>query len=83
MSDDTETFYINLSLEGLSEKIRVVRFFDSGDARYKLYNDQDYIGTVWPECLEEGICWFSSDELSEDVMLKIGEAIEAATTKIK
>jgi len=73
-----EEFQIRVSLEGLPEEIRVVPLSDKDEPRYELFHEQDYLGTVWPECVEEGVCWFSSDELAEDTVLKIGEAIERA-----
>lgn len=77
MSESKEEFQISLSLEGLPEEIRVDPAGGKNEPKYELYTEEDYLGTVWPECEEEGVCWFSSDELSEDVVLKIGEAIEA------
>lgn len=76
MSENNEEFTIRLSLEGLPEEVRVLHSTDGEETKYELFNEADYLGTVWPECIEEGVCWFSSDELSEDVVLKIGEAIE-------
>lgn len=70
-------FTIRLSLEALPEEIRVISSADEDEPKYELYNEADYLGTVSPECVEKGVCWFSSDELSEDVVLKIGEAIES------
>lgn len=74
-----ESFDISINMEGMPDELRIVPL-SSGeeDTKYEVYNDQDYLGTVWPECMEEGVCWFSSDELSEDTVLKIGEAIERA-----
>ena len=77
MSENRDEFQISLSLEGLPEEIRVIPVGEGEESKYDLYNEEDYLGTVWPECVEEGVCWFSSDELAEDVVLKIGEAIEA------
>ncbi|MEJ2880479.1 hypothetical protein [Pedobacter sp. GR22-6] len=76
MSDNNEEFTIRLSLEGLPEELRVLPAQAGVETKYKLYNEDDYLGTVWSECIEEGLCWFSSDELPEDVVIKIGEAIE-------
>ena len=76
MSENNEEFTIRLSLEGLPEEVRVLPSTDDEGTKYELFHEADYLGTVWPECVEEGVCWFSSDELSEDVVLKIGEAIE-------
>jgi len=73
-----EPFEISVSIEGLPEELKVIPMGDAEEeSKYQVYNDGDYLGTVWSECIETGMCWFSSDELAEDTTLKIGEAIES------
>ena len=72
MNENNEEFTIQLSLEGLPEEVRVLPATDDEETKYELFNEADYLGTVWPECVEEGVCWLSSDELSEDgVFVKV------------
>ncbi|MEJ2880990.1 hypothetical protein [Pedobacter sp. GR22-6] len=72
-----EPFEISVSIEGLPEELKVIPVEDpEEEPKYQVYNAGDYLGTVWSECMEKGMCWFSSDELAEDTTLKIGEAIE-------
>jgi len=72
-----EPFEISVSIEGLPEELKVIPVeIGEEEPKYQIYNEGDYLGTVWPECVEAGVCWFSSDELAEDTTLKIGEAIE-------
>lgn len=73
-----EPFEISVSIEGMPEELKVIPMNCAEDEpKYQVYNDGDYLGTVWSECVEAGICWFSSDGLAEDTTLKIGEAIES------
>ena len=72
MNENNEEFTIQLSLEGLPEEVWVLPATDDEETKYELFNEADYLGTVWPECVEEGVCWLSSDELSEDgVFVKV------------
>ena len=72
MSENNDEFTIRLSLDGFPEEIRVLPSADAEEIKYKLFNEADHLGTVWPECVEEGVCWLSSDELSEDgVFVKV------------
>lgn len=73
-----ESFTIKVNLAGIPDELKVIPMQSAEEElKYQIYNDGDYLGTVWPECVEEGVCWFSSDELAEDTTLKIGEAIES------
>ncbi|MEJ2880963.1 hypothetical protein [Pedobacter sp. GR22-6] len=48
------------------------------DNTYEVFQGADSLGSIWPDCIEQGICWYSSDQIPEDTLVKIGEAIEAA-----
>lgn len=72
-----QPFENSFTIEGLPEELKVVPMESAEEElKYQIHNDDDYLGTLWPECVETGLCWFSSDELAEDTILKIGEAIE-------
>ena len=72
-----EPFEITVTLEGSVETLRVEPESEEREKHeYKIYQDEEFIGTVWPDCLDHGVCWFSSDEIAEDTLLKIGDAIE-------
>ena len=73
-----DPFEISVSIQGLPDELKVIPMENAEEGqKYQIYNEQDYLGTVWPECVEKGMCWFSSDELAEDTTLKIGEAIDS------
>lgn len=72
-----EPFEITVTLEGAVETLRVEPGPEEKEKHeYKIYQDGEFLGTVWPDCLDHGVCWFSSDEIAEDTLIKIGDAIE-------
>ena len=72
-----EPFEITVTLEGAVETLRVEPESEKNEKHeYKVFQDGEFIGTVWPDCLDHGLCWFSSDEIAADTLLKIGDAIE-------
>ncbi|MHA4896254.1 hypothetical protein ACXZ1K_15990 [Pedobacter sp. PWIIR3] len=72
-----EPFKIHVSIDGMPDQLNVEpQITEQEDHKYKIYNDGAYLATVWPDCVEKGVCWYSSDELPEETVIKIGEAIE-------
>ena len=72
-----EPFEVRVTLQGEAQTLRVEPESPQEDKhQYRIYNDGAFLGTVWPDCLDHGVCWFSSDEIAEDTLLKIGDAIE-------
>ncbi|MCD0489684.1 hypothetical protein LPB86_15690 [Pedobacter sp. MC2016-14] len=74
-----ESFQINVSIDGLPDQLRVVPLevrSHEDQHKYEIYNEEAYMGTVYPDCVDAGLCWFSSDDIPEDTLEKIGEAIE-------
>lgn len=70
-------FEIKVTLEGSQTVLRVEPDPKEGDRHeYKIFKDDQFLGTVWPDCLDHGVCWYSSDEIAEDTLIKIGDAIE-------
>lgn len=70
-------FDIKVTLEGSESLLRVEP--DSKENtkhEYKIFNGDQFLGTVWPDCIDHGVCWYSSDEIAEDTLIKIGDAIE-------
>ncbi|RZM30553.1 MAG: hypothetical protein EOO88_00200 [Pedobacter sp.] len=73
-----EAFDIQVTLQGKPASLQVEALEELADDKqqYKIYQDGEFLGTVWPDCLDHGVCWFSSDQIAEDTLLKIGDAIE-------
>lgn len=73
-----EAFDIEVTLEGKPARLHVEALAELRDDKqqYKIYQGGEFLGTVWPDCLDHGVCWFSSDQFSEDTVIKIGDAIE-------
>ena len=70
-------FEIKVTFEGSESTLRVEP--DSKESEkheYKIFDGQEFLGTVWPDCLDHGVCWYSSDQIPEDTLIKIGDAIE-------
>ncbi len=73
-----ESYDIHITLEGEPETLRVQPLEEMREDKhqYQIYKGDELLGTVWPDCLDQGVCWYSSDEFTEDTLIKIGEAIE-------
>ena len=73
-----EAFDIQVTLKGRPETLRVEPQEELREDKhqYKIFKEDSFLGTVWPDCLEHGVCWYSSDEFAEDTLIKIGDAIE-------
>jgi len=74
-----EAFDINITLGGRPQTLKVQPLEElvEENHHYQIsYDDGKLLGTVWPDCINEGLCWFSSDLIAEDTLLKIGDAIE-------
>ena len=73
-----ESYDIHITLAGEPETLRVQPLEEMREDKhqYQIYKGDELLGTVWPDCLDQGVCWYSSDEFSEDTLIKIGEAIE-------
>lgn len=70
-------FEIKVTLQGSERVLRVEPDAKESDRHeYKIFNGEEFLGTVWPDCLDQGVCWYSSDEIPEDTLIKIGDAIE-------
>ena len=70
-------FEIRVTLQGSESLLRVEP--DAKDAdrhEYRIFEGQQFLGTVWPDGMDHGTCWYSSDEIPEDTLIKIGDAIE-------
>ncbi|RZK43332.1 MAG: hypothetical protein EOO90_03475 [Pedobacter sp.] len=73
-----EPYDIHITLEGELETLRIQPLEEMREDKhqYQIYKGDELLGTVWPDCLDQGVCWYSSDEFTEDTLIKIGEAIE-------
>ena len=73
-----EAFDIHITLEAEPQTLRIQPLDELVDDKhqYQVFRGEELLGTVWPDCLDEGICWFSSEEFTEDMLIKIGDAIE-------
>jgi len=72
-----EPFDIQVTIGGQLERLRVVPENNQVEPHeYKLFKGEEYLGKVWPDCIDEGVCWYTSDLIAEDTLLKIGDAIE-------
>lgn len=61
-----ELFEIRVTIEGIPDELKVIPIKSAEEElKYQIYNHGDYLGTLWPECVEAGVCWFSRDELAE------------------
>ena len=72
-----EPFDIKITIAGQPETLRVEPEDSEVEPHeYKIFKGNDFLGKVWPDCVDEGVCWYSSDLIAEDTLLKIGDAIE-------
>ncbi len=73
-----EPYDIHITLEGEPETLRVLPLEELREDKhqYQIFKGEELLGTVWPDCLDHGVCWFSSEEFTEATLIKIGDAIE-------
>ena len=73
-----EAFNIHITLEAEPQTLHIQPLEELREDKhqYQVFRGGELLGTVWPDCMDHGVCWYSSEEFAEDLLIKIGDAIE-------
>lgn len=68
-----ETYEIEVATGGLSVTYTVAL---QEDGTYLITHGKDRLGQIYPEVLGNGVIWYTDDDIDEQLLKAIGEAIE-------
>ncbi|MDO7745020.1 MAG: hypothetical protein MUP99_14660 [Pedobacter sp.] len=69
-----EPYEIEVATGGLSITYTVQQ---EEDGQFKIMQDEEVLGKIYPDVLENGVTWNTSDDIDELLLNSIGQAIEA------
>jgi hypothetical protein len=47
------------------------------DGKFEVKQEDDLVGVVYPNTKEQGITWYTDDDIDDDLLENIGNAIQA------